>query len=318
MLTLSLQSGSNGNCIYYESGDVKLLIDAGISVKSVNQRLIENGIDTSNINGLLITHDHSDHSKNISTYQNKLKTPLFISPKTMLSVKERDYRVIDSDVFHFNPGETIDIKHVKITTIKTPHDGIEPSVFIIDDGNTKVGVFTDLGHCFTQLINMLWDLDVIYMESNYDVRMLRDNKNYPGYLKGRIAGYGGHINNKESAMMIQSYCEDKLKYLFLSHLSGNNNTPETAMMTHKKYYELYNHKVDEYFPSFKKESVVVLASDKSVIKDNQYSFLAPPKEVSQRVIMLDKDSYMEVNKGGGHRFKVYFAPRYTYSKAVLL
>ncbi len=319
MITFSLQSGSSGNCIYYESDGVKLLIDAGISLKSVSERLIKNGINKDNIDGLLITHDHTDHSKSISVLQSNLKMPLFISPKTMLSVKKRDWRVSDSNVFHFNPGEIIEIKHLKITTIRTPHDGVEPSVFIIDDGKTKVGIFTDLGHCFTQLINVLWDLDVIYMESNYDARMLRDNIHYPGYLKRRIAGYGGHISNKESAMMINTYCEDRLKYLFLSHLSENNNSPEVAMKTHKKYYQAYNCKVNDCFPNFPdNESVAVLSSYNSAVEDNQYSFLALPNKSPQKAITLDKDSFMEVTKEDKHKFIVYFAPRDTYSRVVLL
>ncbi len=237
MLTFSVQSGSNGNCIYYESGGTKLLFDAGITFLTLKERLTINGVNPSDINGLFISHNHSDHSKSIGVFQRKMKIPVFISPKTFWSVENYIGDVDENNLFHFIPNDTIDIGKIKITTIRTPHDGIEPAIFIIDDGKIRVGIFTDLGYGFDNLINALWDLDIIYMESNYDLEMLKKNPSYPDHLKRRIVGTGGHIDNTESANLIKHYTDDRLKYLLLSHLSENNNTPALALETHNKIYE---------------------------------------------------------------------------------
>lgn len=240
MLTFSVQSGSCGNCIYYQSRDVKLLFDAGISFKILNERLTKNGVNWKEINGLFISHEHSDHSRGIGVFQRKMNMPVFISPKTFLAVESRISPINEDKIEHFIPNDIIDIQHIKITTIRTPHDGIEPAVFVVDDGKTKIGIFTDLGYCFDELINAVSDLDLIYIESNYDLDMLRENPAYPYYLKQRIVGNGGHISNVEGANLIKDYTNDKLKYIFLSHLSANNNTPELAFETHNNTYKNQN------------------------------------------------------------------------------
>ncbi|MFW5800238.1 MAG: MBL fold metallo-hydrolase [Spirochaetota bacterium] len=239
MTTFSIQSGSCGNCIYYESGGIKLLFDAGITYKVLHERLKSQGIDPLDINVLLISHDHSDHSKSIGIFQRKIQMPVIISKKTFQSVESRLGKLDYQKIYHFEPYDTINIKNLKIRTIRTPHDGIDPSIFIIDDGKTKVGIFTDLGYCFDELLNVMYELDVIYLESNYDLKSLRKNKLYPESLKRRIVGKGGHIENIESASIVKNYCDGKLKHLFLSHLSAENNNPDLALQTHMTIYGNY-------------------------------------------------------------------------------
>ncbi len=258
MTTFSVQSGSNGNCIYYESGSVKLLFDAGISYKTLNERLYSRSINPKDISALFISHDHSDHTKSMGIFYRKIRMPIFISPKTFHRIESRMGYIDTNKIENFLPNDTIKIKHITVTTIRTPHDGREPAIFIVDDNKTRVGIFTDLGYPFTELANELWNLDIIYMESNYDLDILRDNPDYPLRLKQRIVGNGGHIDNKQSARLIKNYTEERLKHVFLSHLSENNNTPEIALSTHNELYDGKNSFSISIAPRYSTSNIITL------------------------------------------------------------
>ncbi len=234
MKVVSIQSGSSGNCYYYESKDTKILIDAGISFKTLSERVNLLGLDLYNVHGLFISHDHSDHVSSCGVLQRKLSTKVFISPKTYSHVEHHLGKV--ENIIHFKPGDTIDIKRLKVRSIETPHDGVEPCIFIIEDGKTKVGIMTDLGHGFPKLKQVLSTLDILFFESNYDEKMLEENTEYPEYLKVRITSGSGHISNTLSAELINNNTDGKLKYLVLSHLSGSNNTEDLALNTHLNTY----------------------------------------------------------------------------------
>ena len=234
MKIFSIASGSSGNSYYYESGSVRLLFDAGVSFKYLREKLLFNNVLPHNIDALFVSHDHSDHASAIGVYQRMIGMPIFITPKTYHEVEH--YIGCVKNILHFNSGDVVDIKHVKITTIRTPHDGVDPSIFIIDDREYRVGIFTDLGHTFNDLKRIVSDLDIIFLESNYDEELLRENSNYPEFLKRRITGKHGHISNMESAHLVKKYTTDRLKYLILSHLSESNNTENITLNTHLKVY----------------------------------------------------------------------------------
>ena len=248
MKTLSIQSGSNGNCIFYESQGVKLLFDAGISLKKLKSRLWENEIDYEDINGLFISHDHSDHCSSIGIFQRGLGVPVFISKKTFNPIRYRLGKLDHENIIHFKPGETIDIGHIKVHTHPTPHDGRDPCMFTVEDNGISTGICTDLGHPFEDLPEIIAGCDILYFESNYDPDMLDTNPQYPWFLKNRIKGMGGHLSNEESADLIKYHTSDRLKYLRLSHLSENNNTPALALKVHKKIYNGKNKFDLDYAP----------------------------------------------------------------------
>ncbi len=116
-------------------------------------------------------------------------------------------------------------------TIPTPHDAANPCAFIVDDGQYRVGILTDLGHCFPALKKCLAELDVVFLESNYDSQMLENNPFYPYHLKSRISGDHGHLENSEASEMVRDCCSDRLQVLLLSHLSQDNNRPALAKKT---------------------------------------------------------------------------------------
>ena len=139
MNLISLQSGSNGNCIYVEAGDVKLLFDAGISGKQAAERLSLAGRDIAGVDALIISHDHADHVRCAGIYQRKFGVPLYVTEKTLRAARSsRDLGTL-TDVRHFRAGAPMQFGRVRVETIPTPHDGADGVAFIVDDGELQAG-----------------------------------------------------------------------------------------------------------------------------------------------------------------------------------
>jgi phosphoribosyl 1,2-cyclic phosphodiesterase len=239
MLAISLQSGSNGNCIYVEvpagggNEAVRLLFDAGISGRQAERRLAEHGRDIRQANALLISHDHADHVRCMGVFQRKFRLPLYITDRTHRAATAK-YRLgkLD-DVRHFKAGEVLDFGGVAVQTIPTPHDGADGVAFVVDDGRRRLGILTDLGHVFEELPGLVSTLDAVVIESNYDPKMLADGP-YPESLKRRIEGPGGHISNIEAAELLRAAGGKRLKWACLAHLSEQNNDPQLALAWHRR------------------------------------------------------------------------------------
>ena len=230
MLGISLQSGSNGNCIYVEAGGVRLLFDAGISGKQALLRLLSHGRDIKNVDAMFISHDHNDHAKSAGIYQRKFGVGMYVSEKTLEASHRHGLGEL-GDVQHFQPGNTVKIGCVTVETIPTPHDGTDPCMFVVQAEGKRLGILTDLGHPFDGLGKVIASLDAVFLESNYDTDML-DNGMYPEFLKARIKSSHGHISNHESAALLEEFGRG-LQWACLSHLSENNNTPQLALKTHR-------------------------------------------------------------------------------------
>ncbi len=230
MKVISLQSGSNGNCIYVEAGGVKLLFDAGISASRVEGRLAQHGRDVEAVDAVLISHDHVDHSRSMGILHRTFHLPIYATAKTYGMAKRFALGEI-GDLRHFQSGETIRFGKVVVETIPTPHDAEDGVVFVVDDGKHRLGILTDLGHVFTGLADVIASLDAVLLESNYDPDMLA-NCARPEWLKERISGPAGHISNFEAAEFLAA--SKRLKWACLGHLSEDTNTPKLALATHRK------------------------------------------------------------------------------------
>ena len=173
MEVIALQSGSNGNCIYVEAGGKQLLFDAGISGAQAEKRLAQHGRDIRDVDALIISHDHSDHTRCMGVYHRKFGLPIHVTDETM-SALQRTNRIgrID-EVQRFKSGSTLDFGQVRVETIKTPHDAVDGVAFVVDDGSNRLGILTDLGHVFSGLDCLLSTLDAVIIESNYDHRNVR-------------------------------------------------------------------------------------------------------------------------------------------------
>ena len=233
MIAISLQSGSNGNCIYVEAGGKRLLFDAGISGLQAERRLAALGKDIRKVDAVIISHDHSDHVSCAGVYQRKFGLPIFISERTFKAAQRGCGLGRVQEIRHFEAGKEIVFGDVDVQTVPTPHDAADGVIFIVDDGQRRLGVMTDLGHVFDALPDLVASLDAVFIESNYDPDMLA-NGPYPAALQARIRSDRGHISNFEAAELLARAASPKLQWACLSHLSEHNNTPELAMKTHRK------------------------------------------------------------------------------------
>lgn len=232
MKLVSLQSGSNGNCIYVESLGVRLLFDAGLSGKQTEERLAGLGLDVGSVEGVLISHDHSDHVSCAGVLHRKFGLPLWMTVGTH-DRADRRLRLgrLDS-MNYFQAGSRIDFGKVAVETISTTHDAEDGVGFVVDDGRVRLGILTDLGHVFDGLPELVSTLDGVLLESNYDLPMLVRGS-YPEPIKRRIRGRGGHLSNVEAAALLQS-AGTRLRWACLGHISKENNLPELVLETHRR------------------------------------------------------------------------------------
>jgi len=231
MITFSLQSVSNGNSIYVEAGDTRLLFDAGISGEQAENRMREHGRKIRDVQALIISHDHSDHTLCAGVYQRKFGLPIYMSQKVFRAVRYKIGRV--RDVRSYTPGDRLAFGDVTVHTVLTPHDGIDTVCFVIEHERKRLAILTDLGCPFAELQSLLSDVDAAYLESNYDIEMLRTGP-YSEPLKQRIAGDGGHLSNDEAAELADLCTTRRLQWLAIAHLSQENNRPDLALDTHRK------------------------------------------------------------------------------------
>ncbi|MCE9545941.1 MAG: MBL fold metallo-hydrolase, partial [Planctomycetia bacterium] len=172
MRVVALQSGSNGNCVYVESDDVRLLVDAGIPGYIAQQRLAAIGRDIKKVQALLISHEHADHVRCMGVFHRKFSLPIHITKNTLAAARSRCDLGGVNNIQPFAAGEKLQFGHVTVETVPTPHDAVEGVAFVIDDGRRRLGVLTDLGHVFSGLADVVASLDAVLIESNYDPDML--------------------------------------------------------------------------------------------------------------------------------------------------
>ncbi|MFA5073078.1 MAG: MBL fold metallo-hydrolase [Nitrospirota bacterium] len=233
MIAISLQSGSNGNCIFVETCGVRLLFDAGITGVQAKERLAAHGRDIRDVDAVIISHDHADHIKYAGVYQRKFGLPVYVTPSTVAAAASRCTLGPMPDVRHFRSNGVMQFGDVCVHSIRTPHDGVDGSIFVVEAKKKRLGIMTDLGHVFKDLMQTVASLDAVFLESNYDPQMLATGP-YPAFLKQRIKGPRGHISNHESAELLYRASESKrLQWACLAHLSEQNNHPDLALKTHR-------------------------------------------------------------------------------------
>lgn len=229
--TFALQSGSNGNSIYVECGQVRLLFDAGLSARRTAHRLAEHHRDVRHVQALILSHAHTDHTAGAAGLQKQHGLPIYCTPKTehaLLGQIDRHRR----EIRRFTPGQALEFDGVRVQTIPTPHDAPESVCFVVEFAGRRLGLFTDLGFPFAELIRQMPTLDAVYLESNYDAAMLAAGA-YPPLLKDRIRGGAGHLSNAQAAELLTRCDRERLRWAALAHLSAQNNHPEVALATHR-------------------------------------------------------------------------------------
>lgn len=219
-----LASGSKGNSLYIEAGDTRLVIDAGLAASEIAKRLESIGVDAGSVNALLITHEHGDHVRGAGAFARKFKVPVVISYPTHRT-DEKAFR--KTEVIEFESGHSFSFRDLLIDPFPITHDAADPVGFIIDSGEGRVGVATDLGIATRLVRDKLKECRVLVLESNHDEEMLV-NGPYPWHLKQRIKSRHGHLSNIDSADLLGEVLHQNLEGLFLAHLSEVNNDPAVA------------------------------------------------------------------------------------------
>lgn len=226
----SLYSGSSGNCLLVETSNTKILVDAGESSKKITNALCSINVNPSDINGIIVTHEHSDHVKGLGTFSKKYDIPVFANSKTLDAMPEQIYKIDSKNIKKITIEESFEIGDLKIRPFKIPHDAANPCGFNIYSGNEKISIATDIGHMTSNIAHKLEDSSFVLLEANYDPNILKMSS-YPYLLKKRIAGPNGHLANIDAGKTISYLINSGLKKVMLGHLSKENNFPELAYRT---------------------------------------------------------------------------------------
>lgn len=229
MEVTTFASGSSGNCALVTTGETRLLIDAGISFLKIRQYLGMNGCTPEDIDGILITHEHSDHIRGLKTLLKRTDIPLF-APRTVAS---RLWGMLPESDGKLNPipVETeITLGDLRFTAFPTPHDTPQSVGYRLEDGTHTFCLCTDLGHVTDVVLDYLTDADAVVIEANHDEEMLKLGP-YPVPLKRRILSDNGHLSNHACARLAVTLAEHGTEQFVLGHISKENNTPRLAYDT---------------------------------------------------------------------------------------
>lgn len=227
----SIISGSSGNCLLVKNKDTSVLIDCGLSGKATESALSMYGISITDISGVLITHEHIDHTKGVGVMARKYKRNLYITKNTYRALPQT-VGVIPENKLHFISEKPFSIGGLTVTPFKTLHDACDPHGFSISAGKKKICIATDTGMITNEMTENFVGCDFAFIESNHDLTMLK-NGSYPPELKRRILSEFGHLPNTEAAQLSVWLAEKGTKHIMLGHLSGENNTEEIALATTK-------------------------------------------------------------------------------------
>lgn len=226
MLVTSLGSGSSGNSLLVSSGQTTLLIDAGVAARRVKQALSRLPSATGSgreLDGILISHEHYDHVRGLTTLLKGHRYPVWSTDGTKAYVQRR----LDCHWLPETGQRGFAIGEIEVETISVQHDAAEPVGFTLTDKTCRVVVFTDLGCWNEQHAMAIASADLVIVEANYDERMLWSGS-YPAHLKRRISAPDGHLSNDDCASLLASGLTDRTCEIWLAHLSLNNNQPEIA------------------------------------------------------------------------------------------
>ncbi|MCP4723889.1 MAG: MBL fold metallo-hydrolase [bacterium] len=225
-----LASGSRGNASVIKSDKQCVLVDAGLGIRDLQNRLKIIDVDPREVDSIFVTHEHGDHIKGLGKFSKYYKTPVFITPGSYVKLHGSIKRDLDSHVNLFDPGECINGNGLTVKSFQVSHDSAESVGFTFSENGNKIGYVTDIGQSTPSVIEELKNCNVLVIESNHDSVMLK-NGSYHYVLKQRIAGPEGHISNEAASNLIKEIFSDKLKAVFLAHLSRENNKPELALST---------------------------------------------------------------------------------------
>lgn len=228
MRVISFGSGSSGNAFLIQSAGVNVLLDAGVGVRRLVAGLAAAGAGLEDLDAVLVSHEHHDHVRALPQMlaRTQARTPLLATPGTIKALAG----YCDGDWTAIRPDSTARVRSLDVTALAVSHDASDPVGFLLDDGECRVAIFTDLGDVSSTLIEPIQTADLVVLEANYDELMLERGP-YPPHLKRRIRGAKGHLSNDACADLLARALSSRATDVWLAHLSENNNRPGTAVAT---------------------------------------------------------------------------------------
>lgn len=226
----SLFSGSTGNSELVAFDDTLLLIDAGRTGKALDEAVRRQGFDMRMVRAILVTHEHIDHIRGVGVLARKYGMEVYASHGTWEAMADKVGEIPARQRCEFDPDADFYIDKVNVLPFSIPHDAAQPTGFSLTCGSKKVSVMTDLGHTTKDLLSWVEGSDVMLLEANHDIQMLRDGS-YPERLKRRILSNKGHLSNDACGMALTDLINCGTRHVYLGHLSEENNVPELAYST---------------------------------------------------------------------------------------
>lgn len=225
-----LASGSKGNSLFVEAGETKILLDAGLSAREIVARLAAIEVAVSDINGIIISHEHNDHIRGAGTLARKFDIPVLLSYPAS---RETAGHFRSARLIEFESGCSFEFRDLLIDPFPITHDTVDPVGIVVESRDGRIGVATDLGLATRLVKEKLKGCRALVLESNHDEEMLA-NGPYPWHLKQRIKSRHGHLSNSEAAELLADVLGPGLESVFLAHLSEVNNHPEKALDASRK------------------------------------------------------------------------------------
>ena len=222
----SIASGSKGNCIYIASETTQILVDIGLSLREVTNRLKSVDIDPSTIDAVLVTHEHGDHIHGVSKFLNKYNCPIYLHEEAA-EIHANAIGEFPLELLHtFN--DTFKIGDITVDFCEVPHDSEFCFAYSFIQNDCKISLATDLGSATPELINLMGGSQIVLLECNHDMLKLQNNIKYPMVLKRRISGNKGHLSNAAASLAIFELAKTGVQQIILAHLSEQNNSPTLA------------------------------------------------------------------------------------------
>lgn len=226
----SLFSGSSGNCNYIGTENTSILVDAGLSGKRIQGEMAKIEADPKAIDGIFVTHEHSDHIQGVGVLSRRFDLPVYASKSTWDAMISKLGKIKEENIRYIEADKAVNIKDLSITPFNISHDAVEPFGFNITDGRKKISLLTDTGCINNYIKDRVLDFDLMLLETNHDVELLKVGS-YPWSLKRRVMGEYGHLSNETAGEFLIDVMRGEGECVYLGHLSQENNFPELAKRT---------------------------------------------------------------------------------------
>ena len=231
MRVMTIASGSSGNCIYVGDDNTHILIDTGISRKRVEEGLRLLDLSLNDIDGILVTHEHSDHISGLGVVERKSATPVYATWGTIKGIQNTNLGKLPEGIFNtIECDREFKIGTLSVKAVATSHDALSPCAFRVEAGDKSFGLVTDLGKYDDYIVDSFAGVNCMVLEANHDIRMLETGP-YPYPLKQRILGEKGHLSNEAAGHLIDRLLGSQVQEILLGHLSKENNYEELAYET---------------------------------------------------------------------------------------